>query len=260
VLPALGDRLAAWRGEGREFTAVGIGSFGPVGLDPDRPDFGWITTTPKPGWLNTDVLGYFAGRFDVPVGFDTDVTGAALAEGHWGASQGCDVHVYLTIGTGIGAGIVVAGAPLHGLVHPEVGHLRVRRRIDDDFAGSCPFHGDCIEGLASGPAIGARSGIAGAAIPPDHPVWSDVANELAELMAALILTVSPRRIVVGGGVGLGQPRLLEAIRRATAASLAGYVTGLDVVAMDALIRPAALGDDAGPLGAVALGLAALGRR
>ena len=140
---------------------IGIGSFGPVGLDRRRADFGHVTTTPKRGWHDVDVRGHFAERFDVPIGFDNDVSGAALAESRWGAAQGCAVTVYLTIGTGIGGGVVVDGRPVHGLVHPEHGHLRVRRRADDDFAGVCPYHGDCIEGLASGPAIAARAGAAG---------------------------------------------------------------------------------------------------
>ena len=257
TLAALADQLAVWHDTEGSFAAIGIGSFGPVGLDPHRGDFGHITNTPKPGWAHTDVRGHFARHFDVPIGFDTDVTGAALAEGRWGAARGCTDHVYLTIGTGIGGGMVVDGRPVHGLVHPEVGHLRVRRRRDDTFPGACPFHGDCIEGLASGPAIAARAGAAADELGPEHPVWNDVANELAELIAALVLLVSPQRIVVGGGVGYGQRFLLAHVRSRTRDVLAGYLAALDDAAsFDALIVPPALGDDAGPLGAVALGLAA----
>lgn len=257
TLGALVDQLAAWHVAGPAFEAIGIGSFGPVGLDPQRNDFGWITTTPKPGWRDTDVLGHVAARFDVPIAFGSDVGGAALAEGRWGASQGCSVHAYLTIGTGIGGGIVVDGQPLRGLVHPEIGHVRVRRRADDDFAGVCPFHGDCIEGLASGPAIAARTGAPAEQLGPDDPVWDDVACELAELLATLVVTSSPERIVLGGGVGNGTPFLLDRIRSRVVTLLAGYVVPLaGIEAVTTLVQPPALGDDAGPLGAVAIALTA----
>lgn len=257
TLEALSHHLAGWAAGGQPFAAIGIASFGPVGLDRRRADFGHITTTPKAGWADTDVRGHFAARFDVPIGFDTDVNGAALAEWRWGAAQGCGVVVYITIGTGVGGGVVVDGVPVHGLVHPEHGHLRVRRRRDDAFAGSCPYHGDCIEGLASGPAIAARAGAPAETLGAEHPVWDDVAAELGEMMAMLVLAISPERVVVGGGVGHGQPWLLPRIHAATESALAGYVAALDADRIAALIVPPGLGDDAGPLGAVALGLAAL---
>ena len=260
TLDALSTQLATWGQEGHQFAAIGIGSFGPVGLDRRRSDFGYVTTTPKVGWANVDVRGHFADRFDVPIGFDNDVNGAALAEVRWGAAQGCAVAIYLTIGTGIGGGVVVDGRPVHGLVHPEHGHLRVRRRADDDFAGICPYHGDCIEGLASGPAIAARAGGRAPTLPPEHPVWADVASELGEFMSALVLALSPERIVVGGGVGYGQRWLLPRVRQSTLAALAGYVAALDAEAIESLIVPAGLGDDAGPLGSVAIGLDALEQR
>lgn len=253
TLTALSDRLLTWIDGGLDVAALGIGSFGPVGLDPHRHDYGHVTTTPKPGWPGTDVVGHFAARLNVPIAFDTDTTGAALAEGRWGASRGCHTHVYLTIGTGIGAGIVAEGRPLHGLVHPEVGHVRVRRRSGDPFAGSCPFHADCIEGLAAGPAIAARAGAPAESLPSDHPVLGDVADELGELLAVLVLTISPQRIVLGGGVGYGRRDLLLPVRRATERVLAGYVVGFDA---EAVICHPGLGDDAGPLGAVALALLA----
>jgi fructokinase len=260
TLDALSTRLDGWRADGHDFSALGIASFGPVGLDRRRPDFGHVTTTPKPGWQDVDVRGHFAARHDVPIGFDNDVSGAALAESRWGAAQGCSVLVYVTIGTGIGGGVVVDGRPVHGLVHPEHGHLRVRRRADDEFPGACPYHGDCIEGLASGPAIAARAGVPADAIGPEHPVWADVAGELGELMAILLLTLSPQRIVVGGGVGYGQRWLLPRVQGATVGVLAGYVAAVDGDSIGELIVEPGLGDDAGPLGAVALGLAALDDR
>lgn len=251
TLGALVERVQVWLAADEPPVAIGIGSFGPVGLDPARGDYGYITTTPKAGWSNTDVVGRFEG-LGVPVAFETDVAAAALAEGRWGAAEGCTDHVYITIGTGIGVGIIAAGRPVHGLVHPEAGHLRVRRRRDDTFAGTCPYHGDCIEGLASGTAIAARAGAPAHQLPPDHPVWRDVVAELGELVAALTLTVSPQRIVLGGGVGAGRIDLVDGIRAAVHDHLGGYVVGLDEAGVAALVRPAALGNDAGPLGTVAL--------
>ncbi|MFD2500074.1 ROK family protein [Rhizorhabdus histidinilytica] len=200
TLRAIGDRIEAWQREHGRADALGIASFGPLGLDRSRPDYGHITSTPKPGWRQADLVRHFGDRFGLPIGFDTDVAGAALAEHRWGTARGCDVAIYMTVGTGVGGGVVVDGRPVHGLVHPELGHLRVRRATGDDFAGVCPFHGDCLEGLVSGPAIGARTGSDGASIEDDHPVWDRVTAELAEAMAMLLLTVSPRRIVIGGGV------------------------------------------------------------
>jgi fructokinase len=257
TLDAIAGQLSAWRDGGHAFEAMGIASFGPVGLDPGRADYGHVTTTPKPGWAGTDVVGHLNSRFDVPVAFDNDVNAAALAEVTWGAAQGCSVAVYLTIGTGIGGGVVVDGRPLHGLVHPEHGHLRVRRRAGDAFAGVCPYHGDCIEGLASGPAIAARAGAPGESLPQEHPVWRDVAAELGELMALLALSLSPQRIAIGGGVGCGQRWLLPQVRAAALGSLSGYVAAVDVATIDHLIVPTALGDDAGPLGTIALAHTAL---
>ncbi len=239
------------------YAALGIASFGPLALDSRAPLFGHITTTPKPSWSNVDVVGAFKHWFSGRLGFDTDVNAAALAEGRWGAAQGCSAHVYLTIGTGVGGGLVVNGVPVHGFVHPEMGHIRGRRVPGDVFAGVCPFHGDCLEGLVSGPALAARTGAAGEALMPDHPVWASVAQDIAELLVTLILTASPQKILIGGGVGMGQGFLFPLIRDAVATRLNGYVAGLEHAALEAMITQPALGDRAGPLGAIALGLAAL---
>ena len=247
--------LAGWLAQ-HDIAALGIASFGPLGLDPARADYGCITTTPKPGWAGCDLLAAFAA-LAVPAAIDTDVAGAALAEGRWGAAQGCAVHVYLTIGTGIGGGVVVDGRAVHGRIHPELGHVRVRRQPGDSFAGICPYHGDCLEGLASGPAIAARTGTAAHLLPPDHPVWPAVAAEIAELCALLVLTLSPQRISIGGGVGMGQPQLLAPIRAHVADLLGGYVDGFDPAAF---IGPPGLGDLAGPLGAIALAELAYSRK
>ena len=252
--------LSDWLKEQHEkmpFAALGIASFGPLCLDRTSPDYGFITQTPKAGWSNSNVIGAFSSWFNGAIEFDTDVNGAALAEERWGAAQGCAVHIYLTIGTGVGGGVVVNGAPVHGAVHSEMGHVRVRRVAGDAFEGICPFHGDCLEGLVSGPALAARTGMAGTSLTSDHPIWHKVAEEIAELMATLILTVSPQRIVIGGGVGMGQGALFPMIRDATAAKLNGYVSGLGRGSLDKLIVPPALGERAGPLGVIALGLRAL---
>lgn len=252
--------LSAWlqaRCGETPFKALGIASFGPLGLHCGRADYGHITQTTKPHWSNADVLGSFKQWFSGPLGFDTDVNGPALAEALWGASQGCTTHAYLTIGTGVGGGLVVNGQPVQGMVHPEMGHVRVRRVAGDSFPGTCPFHGDCLEGLVSGPALAARGGTQGEALTPDNPIWPNVAQEIAELLVALILIASPERIVIGGGVGMGRPFLLPLIRDAVAVRLSGYVAGLNRAALDTLIVPPGLGDRAGPLGAIVLGLRAL---
>ena len=254
TLTALSDRIAEWTGDLGPLDALGIASFGPLGLDAKRRDFGFITRTTKPGWSNIDLLGHFQARFEVPIGFDTDVGGAAIAETLWGAGVGQSVVVYVTVGTGIGGGIAVNGQPVHGSIHPEIGHLRIRRAPGDPFSGICAFHGDCLEGLASGPAIAARAGAPAETLGPDHPAWSTVAEALAEMVVSLILTLSPERILIGGGVVTGMPFLLPMIRAATLVRLGGYVTGLTAALLARMVRPPALGERAGPLGAIALGL------
>ena len=257
TLGAIAARIGAWVGEHGPIAALGVASFGPLQLDPRAANYGCITRTTKPGWSGTDVLSPFAGLVSGPTGFDTDVAGAAMAETLWGAGRDQGVVVYLTVGTGIGGGLVVDGRPVHGSVHPEMGHLRVRRTPGDAFAGVCPFHGDCLEGLASGPAIAARAGAPAETLAADHPVWTLVADELAELAVSLILTLSPDRILIGGGVAGGQPFLFPMIRAATAEKLGGYVEGLDAGRLESMIAAPELGDRAGPLGAVALGIIAM---
>jgi fructokinase len=256
VLAALADRLKRWHDEA-PFAALGIASFGPVGLDRKRADYGYITSTPKPGWKQTSVVGYFQDLFSVAIGFDTDVTGAAIAEHRWGLARGLNSNVYLTIGTGLGGGAVIEGRPVHGLLHPEMGHVRVRRAAGDEFGGTCPFHGDCLEGLVCGPAIAARAGRSAAELSPEDPLWIRIADEIAELLATLVLTLSPQRIAIGGGVGVGQPQLLPMMRAGLLQRLAGYVGGVDAESVETLVAPACFGDEAGLLGAIALGDLAL---
>ena len=239
---------------GEPFAGLGIGSFGPVDLNPDSPRWGYITSTPKPFWRDTDLAGALGRALGLPVWFDTDVGAAALGEGRWGAARGLADYVYVTVGTGIGGGIVSGGAILHGAGHPEIGHLRVGRIEGDRFAGVCPFHGDCLEGLAAGPAIGARWGGDARDFGDGHTAWDLEARYLARGFASLMLTLAPRRIIVGGGVGL-RPGLVEAIRPRLREELAGYLQNLDSDdAMDALVVRASLGANAGILGCAALAL------
>lgn len=253
TLAAIEAVLDGWRG----FAALGIPSFGPVGIDRAAPDWGQITATTKPGWSGTDIAPRLAARYGVPVGFETDVVGAALAEAHWGAAQGLADLAYVTIGTGVGVGLIAGGKPLSGLTHAELGHVRPRRLQGDAFAGMCVFHGDCVEGLASGPAIAARVGTPGDQLTAGDPAWVPIADAIAQLCHMLVLTGIPRRIVFGGGVAVGTPHLLPRVRVALVESLGGYGnTGL-LGDLDKFIVPAALGDRAGPLGAILLGQAAL---
>ncbi len=242
----------------RPVAALGVASFGPLRLDPAATDYGHMLATPKPGWAQADIAGHFARDFGLPLGIDTDVNGAALAEGESGAARGSGVHAYVTIGTGVGVGIVVDGKPLHGRLHPEAGHMRIRRAGGPEFAGSCPFHGDCLEGLVSGPAIAARAGKAGALLAADDPLWAIVAADLGESLVNLLLTLSPDRIVIGGGVLQGRPPLLGMALRAAAASLDGYLADHAVDDLAQRIVPPQLDGDAGALGAALLGQRALG--
>jgi fructokinase len=239
-------------------SALGIGSFGPVDPDPGSPTFGTITTTPKPGWQNVDLRGRIQSALRVPVGFDTDVNAAALGEHRWGAAQGVGTFVYITVGTGIGGGAMVAGNLLHGLVHPEMGHIRIPHDRDrDPFDGVCPYHGDCLEGLATGPAIEARWGKRGEDLPQDHPAWPLEAHYLALGLMAIICTLSPQRVILGGGV-MERLFLFPMIRSRVQDLLNGYIQSPAITdEIDSYIVPPGLGRQAGVLGAVALAARAL---
>ena len=251
TLGRVAAQLRIWHNS-HKLEALGVASFGPIALNPSRAGAGHILATPKPGWAGTDVLGPIRAALPVPIMLHTDVTAAALAEGRWGAAKGLSDFVYVTIGTGIGMGIVVGGRPITGRMHPEAGHLRVRRMAGDTFPGICPFHEDCLEGLASGPAIAARTGMGADCLPEDRAEWTFIADALAEGVATLLLTLACERIVIGGGVGIGRPHLLPLVRERVAAKLGGYVSTVDDDALHKIIVPAALGGDAGPLGALAL--------
>jgi fructokinase len=239
--------------------AIGVGSFGPVELRRDRANYGHILKTPKPLWTDADVLGSIAGEFSCPIAFDTDVNAAALAEHQWGAGRDVDDLVYVTIGTGIGGGALVGGKLVHGLLHPEMGHIHPRRHAADAvFAGHCPFHGDCLVGLACGPAIIARSGRSLDLLGADHPQWDIEADYIGQLCAQLVLTISPRRIVLGGGV-MNQARLFPLIRLRLQHWLGGYVDREELQAgIDSFVVPPGLGGQAGVLGALALAVSVTG--
>jgi fructokinase len=250
----IGRAIDFFRSYQDRLAAVGIGSFGPVDLDPDSSTYGYITTTPKPDWSNVDFAGRVGRALAVPVGFDTDVNAAAVGEHRWGAAQGLDNFIYLTVGTGIGGGGLINGRPMHGLVHPEMGHIRLPHdRGDDPYPGRCPFHGDCLEGMASGPALEDRWGQPAEALPVDHPAWPLQARYLAFALVNFICTLSPQRIVLGGGV-MQQESLFPLIRRDVLDLLNGYVrTPAILEEIDSYIVSPGLGGRAGGLGALALG-------
>jgi len=233
--------------------AVGVGCFGPVDLHEQSPTWGYITTTPKAGWERTDVAGRLQRDLGVPVAFDTDVNAAAMGEARWGAARGLDSFVYLTVGTGIGGGGLLGGRPMHGLVHPEMGHLLLPRDpAADPFPGMCPFHGGCLEGLASGPALLARWGQPAETLPEGHPAWPLEAHYLALAIVNFVCTLSPQRIILGGGV-MEQGHLFPLIRREVVALLNGYVRAEEILyGIDSYVVPPGLGDRSGRLGALAM--------
>jgi fructokinase len=247
------DAVARFFAAGRRPSAVGVGGFGPLDLDPGSPRYGSVTTTPKPGWQHTPLARMLRERLGVPIAIDTDTGAAGLAEYLWGAGRGARSLVYLTVGTGIGAALLDGGHSWHGLIHPEVGHLRIPHdRSRDPFDGSCPMHGDCWEGLASGPALVARWGTDGRDLPDEHPAWELEADYLALGIYAIVSVASPHLVIAGGGV-LERAGLLERVRRRFVALNAGYLDGpLLGAQIDRYLVAPTLGDSAGVLGAIAL--------
>jgi fructokinase len=251
----MADVIAFFRD--KQVEAFGIGSFGPIGLNPSQPDYGCFTTTPKPGWAGYPMLAEMGRHFSVPMRWDTDVNAAALGEATWGAAKGLGSCVYYTIGTGVGVGVYVEGKPVHGLVHPEGGHVLIRRHPDDTFAGNCPYHGDCLEGMAAGPALERRWQIKGSDIPADHEAWTLEAYYIGQAVAGTILLLSPEKVILGGGV-MHQRQLFPLIREEVRRALNGYVSAAAVQeGIDDYIIAPGLGDNAGLCGAVALGLMAI---
>lgn len=241
--------------EGR-VRGIGIAAFGPVDVNPVSPTYGYITATPKPGWGNTSILGKLQQELGVPFAFHHDVSGSAIGEHAWGASRGIDPSLYLTVGTGIGGGYLLNGIPLAGLTALEMGHIRVPHDlIQDPFPGNCPYHGDCFEGLAAGPALGARFGARGETLIDDDPFWQIEAEYIAHALANYILTLSPRIIVLGGGI-MQRTFLYPLIRRRVQELLNGYLRAEKILQdIDHYIVPPALGKYSGVLGAIAMAMA-----
>jgi len=251
----IGQAIAFFQAQQQQepLTAIGISAFGPLDLNPRSPSYGYITTTIKPGWAQTDMVGPLRTALGLPVSLDTDVNGAALGEYRWGAGRGVDSLLYLTVGTGIGGGAVLDGRPIHGLIHPEMGHIRIPHdRAADPYEGYCAYHGDCFEGLAAGPALAGRWGQAAETLPPDHPAWSLEAHYLALGLMNFICILSPQRVVLGGGV-MEQAHLFPLVRRAVQETLNGYLNAPAILAeIDSYIVPPELGNRSGVLGAIAL--------
>ncbi len=252
---SIGKSIDFFRGHTllKQLAAIGIASFGPLDLDKDSATYGYITSTPKDSWSNTDIAGKMRSQLNVPVAIDTDVNGASLGEQVWGAARGLHTFIYLTIGTGLGGGAMANGGLMHGLVHPEMGHIRIPHDWQKDhYRGCCPFHGDCLEGLASGRAMELRWGQSPEKLPPDHPGWELEAHYLALALTNFICTVSPQRIIIGGGV-MKHPGLMAAVRREVDRFLNSYIRSEAITEdIDHYIVPPALGDVAGVLGALEL--------
>ena len=240
----------------RNIDALGIGCFGPLELNPKAEKYGYITTTTKLAWRNFDFLGSMKNALQCPVGFDTDVNGSVLGEVTFGQAKGKSCALYLTIGTGIGAGIYIEGKLLHGMLHPEAGHVLITRKETDIYEGKCPYHKNCLEGLASGPAIEGRYGKKAADLAGDEVVWDLVADYIAQALTGYILTLSPEIIILGGGV-MHQMQLFPLIREKVTEYLGGYVNTEELSDMDQYIVPASLHDNQGIMGCLELGRRAL---
>ena len=237
----------------KKIDALGVGCFGPLNLNPASEGYGCITATPKLAWRGYPIRRVLMDALHVPVGIDTDVNAAALAEQRLGAARGLDSCLYVTIGTGVGGGVIIGGKPVHGLMHPEVGHQLLQPEVDDPSPeGFCPYHKHCLEGLAAGPAIEKRWGVSAKLLPQAHPAWKLEAAYLAQLCHNAIMTFSPEKIILGGGV-MGQSFLLDMVRERTLALLGGYVSGLDTLdAMRNYIVAPGLGVNSGVMGAFLL--------
>ncbi len=237
--------------KGKDIAALGIGSFGPIDLDKKSETYGYITSTPKLAWANYDLVGNIKKALSIPIGFDTDVNGSALGEATWGSTKGIDSSIYITIGTGIGVGVYQNGGLLHGMLHPEAGHVLLSKHETDHFEGVCPYHPNCLEGLASGPSIEKRWGKKAIELKDETEVWELEAYYIAQALVGYILTLSPHRIVLGGGV-MHQEQLFPLIRKKVVELLNGYVRTSQISDIDNYIVPAALNDNQGIMGCIQL--------
>lgn len=236
-----------------KLSAIGFACFGPLDPNPESKNYGYILPTPKPHWTNANVVGMLKNEFNIPIGFDTDVNGAALGEWRWGKAHGLHTFMYLTVGTGIGGGVVAEGKLLHGLLHPEMGHIPVKHNLEkDSFEGVCPFHKDCFEGLASGVAIEKRWGTRGDALDKNHPAWDLEADYIAQALASYSYIISPQRIILGGGIG-SIPHLLPKIQTKTKDLINGYIQSPAILEnIESYIVHPGLGNRSGILGGMAL--------
>ncbi len=235
--------------------ALGIGCFGPIDLRKDSPSYGSITSTPKLAWQGCRIVSYFQDALGIPVGLDTDVNASMLGEAFFGAAQGLTDCLYLTVGTGIGAGILSGGQLIHGLVHPEAGHVLVQKRPEDPYPGHCPYHPSCLEGLACGPALEERWGKPAAELPPEHPAWVWEADYLGQALTGYLMVLSPQRMILGGGV-MHQAQLYPLIRRRVRELANGYLKAEELNHLETFIVPPACGGRQGILGCLRLGYAA----
>ena len=231
-----------------ELASIGIGSFGPIDINEKSETYGYVLSTPKLAWKDFDFLGAMKERYDIPMGWTTDVNAAALGESEKGAAAGLDNVMYITIGTGVGAGAIVNGQLLEGIGHPEMGHLLVKPHQDDHYDGFCPYHGNCLEGMAAGPSINGRLDMAGKDVDPDHQVWDFMANYIGQALVAYTVIIRPERIILGGGV-MHAPKMLDKVKEAFDALLGNYV---DVPELDSYLVKPGLGDNAGITGAILL--------
>lgn len=254
TLPAIKKVLRDWYASEWSFVALGIAAFGPLDVDPASPCWGKIGKTSKPDWEGVNVGRELSNEFSVPCALDTDVNGAALSEMLWGAAKGLEDFAYVTVGTGVGVGLIAGGKPLTGFGHGEIGHMRIGRMTGDNWTGNCPIHGDCVEGLAAGPAIAARVQVEVSKLHADHEVWTRVGHAIAQMLHNIVLAATPRRIFIGGGVANAQQQLFPIIRRAFNASLNGYMSSTELDDLETYICSPGLGDLAGPLGPIALAL------
>ena len=238
----------------KALAAVGVGCFGPVDLDRRSETYGYITSSPKLNWRNYPMVQRFREALGIPVGFDTDVNAAALGEAVWGCTRTVENSIYITVGTGVGVGVIVGGRPYHGMIHPEGGHIFVAPREDDPMPkGICPYHGNCLEGLASGPAIERRWGRKGIELSEISAVWELEAYYIGQAICTYICTLSPERIVVGGGV-MHQPQMLPLIRQEVQRQMHGYIQGKGMDKLEEYIVPVSLNDNQGVLGVVQLAI------
>ncbi len=244
--------------EGKDIEALGIGCFGPIDVNRDSATYGYITTTPKPAWQNFNIVGAFRDKLGVPVGFDTDVNGSALGEYTWGIAKGLQSCIYITIGTGVGVGAIVDGRLVHGMMHPEGGHILLRKLPHDTYEGFCPFHKNCMEGLAAGPAIEGRWGKKAIELSDRVEVWEMEAEYIAQALVDYVMLLSPQRIILGGGV-MHQTQLLPLIREKFRGLLNGYIRTKELEDLDSYIVVQSLDDKQGIMGALKLGLMELQR-